>query len=85
MTAQQIPEAAQTHLRQFALQAESIQAQMQSFMDGVLFGLGIDVENNDINVDLEKMTFAVTPKVDEPVLDLDALGAKVVEEKKKKD
>lgn len=85
MTAQQIPEAAQAHLRQFALQAESIQAQMQSFMDGVLFGLGVDVENNDINVDLEKMTFEVTPKADPVELDELLKDAVVVEEKKKKD
>lgn len=86
MTAQPtIPEAAKAHLTRLSFQAEGIQAQIQSFMDGVLLGLGIDVENNDINVDLEKMTFTVTPKADPVELDELLKDAVVVEEKKKKD
>ena len=57
-----IPPVAKDRLVAFQMQIESLNGQMQQFVDGVLIGAGIDVLKNDLSVDLETYTVKITPK-----------------------
>jgi hypothetical protein len=50
-----LPKKAQEHILEMRSQLVSIQAQLQQFVDGVLIGMGVDIEQNP-EVDVESMT-----------------------------
>ena len=58
-----IPAAAQAQIKEFRAQLISIQAQLQQFVDGVLIGMGIDINaEGGVPVDLASMTITVPKK-----------------------
>ena len=63
-TSEQIrfPQIAQDHIRSIGAQIEGLQAQMQQFIDGLIIGLGVDVNSRVVSVDLSTMTATVTDK-----------------------
>ena len=56
------PPIPQERIKAFQAGIQNLQDQMQQFADGVLIGLGVDVLNSDIAVDLRTMTATITPK-----------------------
>jgi hypothetical protein len=59
-----LPEPAQNAIKEFRAQMISIQAQLQQFIDGMLIGMGVDIEQHP-NVDLDAMTITVMKKKQE--------------------
>lgn len=53
-----LPEYAQKHIREIQAQQQALQAQMQSFIDGVLCGMGADM-TAQISVDMQSMTATI--------------------------
>ena len=56
-----LPEAAQKHVQEIRGQMVSLQAQLQQFIDGLLIGMGLDIDKNP-NVDLDAMTITFPKK-----------------------
>jgi len=59
------PQVAQDRIRAFQSQIVALEEQLQQFADGILIGMGVDVLNSDISVDLGTMIATVTPKQDD--------------------
>ena len=56
-----LPPFAEEHIKTLQAQMSGLQMQLQAFVDGVLCGMGADMQAQ-IDVDLQKFTATVTPK-----------------------
>jgi hypothetical protein len=57
----EFPAAARKTVAEIRAQMISLQAQLQQFVDGVIVGMGLDIESNP-QIDLDSMTITVTKK-----------------------
>lgn len=57
-----LPVAAQERARAFQLEIQNLEGKLNQFIDGVLVGMGVDVKNNELSVDLRSMTVSIAPK-----------------------
>ena len=56
-----IPPAAARQLREMAVQIAQAQASMRLYLNGVLIGLGVDTEANNVNVEPDFGAYTVEP------------------------
>lgn len=53
-----LPSFAQAHIREMQAQMQSLQAQLQQFVDGCVCGMGLDMTAK-LSVDLDTMTVSI--------------------------
>jgi hypothetical protein len=56
-----LPVEAQKAIRLMQSQISTYQNQLQRFTDGVLIGMGIDIENNEVSTNLSDFTVTISP------------------------
>lgn len=60
----EFPKPAQEYIKSIGLQIEGLQTNLQRFVDGIVIGMGIDINTHNISVDLSTMKATITPKND---------------------
>lgn len=57
----ELPVSAQKHLKEIDAQIMNLKYQAEQFLDGVIIGMGIDLQKNNVKVNFQEMTIDVTP------------------------
>jgi hypothetical protein len=71
-----MPIEAQKVIRLMQGQINTYQNQLQRFMDGVLIGMGIDTENNNVATNLNDFSVTISPiqNIEEVVAEIEKAG-----------